>query len=279
MKTKHLILLMLLFMFMSAVAFTSCSDDEANDNSLPINYDKYSEIYEDLMNTSWVLTDAKDEMGNRYKSFNDYEGESVTFSSENNGSLLKLYSSLFPEGDSGSWYIEEDGTLFFSSIGDNPNFSDIGGFSVVMGNGGEIVTLNNNMLVFRRYSEIYGSYSEHSYRSIPYIDYGGSSVDDPNTGPSTKEKPEIIFEDYTINTTSIIVYYRVTNQDKAKVKTVKGYYGTTSATKQIGGSIVGSRIEIKITGLNKGTTYYIKCSAIGSGGTTTTDTIRLTTLF
>lgn len=104
------------------------------------------------------------------------------------------------------------------------------------------------------------------------IGSGGSS-----SSTTTYEKPEIGLEDYTCYTTSIIVKYRIYNQDRAKVTSAKGYYGTSNASKSVSASVAGSLITIRITGLKKGTTYYIKCSATGKGGTTTSGTTKLIT--
>lgn len=104
----------------------------------------------------------------------------------------------------------------------------------------------------------------------------GSDIDTPG-GSVTYEKPEIGIEDYTCYATSITVKYRIYNQDKAKVTSAKGYYGTSSASKSVSASVAGSLITIRFSGLNKGTTYYVKCSATGKGGTTTSETTKLIT--
>lgn len=116
-------------------------------------------------------------------------------------------------------------------------------------------------------------------------DTGGSGSGNTGSGGSggsggsstTYEKPEIGLEDYTCYTTSITVKYRIYNQDKAKVTSAKGYYGTSSASISTSASVAGSLIIIRITGLKKGTTYYVKCSATGKGGTTTSDVTKLIT--
>lgn len=102
-------------------------------------------------------------------------------------------------------------------------------------------------------------------------DDGGSS--------SNYEKPNIAFDDYDAYTTSVKVQYRIYNKDKAKVSSAKIYYGTTSnPTSSVNASVSGVLITARITGLKKGTTYYVKCKATGKGGTTTTSTSRVQTL-
>lgn len=108
--------------------------------------------------------------------------------------------------------------------------------------------------------------------------------DDDNTGGgigglTTYEKPNIAFDDFDGYTTSVKVQYRIYNKDKAKVSSAKIYYGTTSnPTYSVNASVSGVLITARISGLKKGTTYYVKCRATGKGGTTTTSTSRVRTL-
>lgn len=106
---------------------------------------------------------------------------------------------------------------------------------------------------------------------------GNGSGSGSGSGSTTYEKPELVLENYDCNYTSIVLKYRILNQDKAKVTSAKGYYGTSSASKSVSATVGGSLITIKISGLKQGTTYYVKCSATGKGGTTTTGTTRLST--
>ena len=76
------------------------------------------------------------------------------------------------------------------------------------------------------------------------------------------------------------VVYRIYNKDEAKVTSAKVYYGTSSnPTKSVSATIAGVLITANISGLKKGTTYYVKCVATGKGGTTTTETIKVMTTY
>ena len=48
-------------------------------------------------------------------------------------------------------------------------------------------------------------------------------------------------------------------------------------TKSVTATVVGVLITANISGLKKGTTYYVKCVATGKGGTTTTGTTKVIT--
>lgn len=107
---------------------------------------------------------------------------------------------------------------------------------------------------------------------------GGSTGGGSNGGSTSYEKPDIAFNDFTAYQTKVKVVYKIYNKDKAKVTSAKVYYGTSSKpTKSVSGSIAGALITANITGLKKGTTYYVKCVATGKGGTTTTETTKVIT--
>jgi len=109
---------------------------------------------------------------------------------------------------------------------------------------------------------------------------GGSSSGSTGGGGSTSyEKPDIALEDFTTYPTKIKVNYRIYNQDKAKVTSAKVYYGTSSPSKSISTTVAGTLITTYISGLKKGTTYYVKCIATGKGGSTTSETTRIITDF
>ena len=58
----------------------------------------------------------------------------------------------------------------------------------------------------------------------------------------------------------------------------KVYYGTSSnPTKAVTATVSGILITANISGLKKGTAYYVKCVATGKGGTTTTGTTKVIT--
>ncbi len=102
----------------------------------------------------------------------------------------------------------------------------------------------------------------------------GGSTD----GSSSYEKPDIAFNDFTAYQTKLKVVYKIYNKDEAKVTSAKVYYGTSSnPTKSVTATVAGVLIIANISGLTKGTTYYVKCVATGKGGTTTTETTKVLT--
>lgn len=107
---------------------------------------------------------------------------------------------------------------------------------------------------------------------------GGSTGGGSTGGSSSYEKPDIAFNDFTAYQTKLKVVYKIYNKDEAKVTSAKVYYGTSSnPTKSVTATVTGVLITANISGLTKGTTYYVKCVATGKGGTTTTGTTKVIT--
>ena len=118
--------------------------------------------------------------------------------------------------------------------------------------------------------------SEDTYYYYTSINTDGDS--DPDNGSTSYEKPDIAFNDFTAYQTKLKVVYKIYNKDKAKVTSAKVYYGTSSnPTKSVSATVTGVLITANISGLKKGTTYYVKCVATGKGGTTTTGTTKVIT--
>lgn len=108
---------------------------------------------------------------------------------------------------------------------------------------------------------------------------GDDNTGGGSTGGSTSyEKPDIGFNDFTAYQTKLKVVYKIYNKDEAKVTSAKVYYGTSSnPSKSVSATVAGVLITANISGLKKGTTYYVKCVATGKGGTTTTGTTKVIT--
>ena len=126
-----------------------------------------------------------------------------------------------------------------------------------------------------------------SVRAVTDSDWDGytgkedNNTSGGNTGGSTSyEKPDIGFYDFTAYQTKLKVVYKIYNKNEAKVTSAKVYYGTSpNPTKSVSASVAGVLITANISGLKKGTTYYVKCVATGKGGTTTTETTKVITNF
>lgn len=133
---------------------------------------------------------------------------------------------------------------------------------------------DNKRYVFYSFGQKPSSGSNNDDGNSNGGDTGGGS-----TGGSTSyEKPDIGFSDFTAYQTKLKVVYKIYNKDKAKVTSAKVYYGTSSnPTKYVSASVAGVLITANISGLKKGTTYYVKCVATGKGGTTTTGTTKVIT--
>ena len=111
-------------------------------------------------------------------------------------------------------------------------------------------------------------------------DYSEDTEDNGgNNGNYEYERPDIAYYDYTATIKSLTVIFKIYNNDKARVSSAKGYYGKSSASTLTNASVSGELIYVRLSGLTNGTTYSVKCSATGPGGTSTSDVAKVTTLY
>ena len=263
----------------------------------PRNYQQFKNWYETLKNTSWKLESSKrywnsgkiDDNTIPPSSADSYDRAlytkhlatimtlSSTFTSEKCLDY-ELYKSTIP--GRGSWWINEDGELaildsFYNGNPGNISGSEYGLLTRFFPSIGKIEECTSDRLVLiNRYDSSYDKYVfKRVYGYTPGNNNGGNN----NGNSSGYETPEIGLEDYTCTTSSITVKYRIYNQSEAQVTSAKGYYGTSSPTKSVSATVSGSLITMRFTSLSKGTTYYIKCTATGKGGSTTSETVKLMT--
>ena len=255
--------------------FTSCSGgDENNEENIDSpNQDKTEirhnvSIENQLKNTSWKQ--YKRISGGRTLT-NMERALSFTSTPIEYGSYGTCYRLKSENKYSGIWCVLEDGSLWINSYKSDYDAKGIGenmaGYGV-----GKLQMLKNttNELIYCM------KLSSDNYYYYTSINTEGDS--DSGNGSSSYEKPDIAFNDFTAYQTKLKVVYKIYNKDKAKVTSAKVYYGTSSKpTRSVSGSIAGALITANITGLKKGTTYYVKCVATGKGGTTTTETTKVIT--
>ena len=276
MKPNKLAMLLMSFAIAAMpLMLTSCSsgDDSDEENIDSSNQDK-TEIHHNvsienqLKNTSWKQ--YKRISGGRTLT-NMERALSFTSTPIEFGNYGTCYRLKSGNKYSGIWCVLEDGSLWINSYKSDYDAKGIGenmaGYGV-----GKLQMLKNttNELIYCM------KLSSDNYYYYTSITTEGDS--DSGNGSSSYEKPDIAFNDFTAYQTKLKVVYKIYNKDKAKVTSAKVYYGTSSKpTRSVSGSIAGALITANITGLKKGTTYYVKCVATGKGGTTTTETTKVIT--
>lgn len=277
-------------MLLSVVLLASCGsnepESEATGNDLPENYEKYQSWYDTLFDTSWKLESSKwyyasgeitDHMSDSYRYYK-YQPLILTLSSTLSSSYNLLYISALP--GEGRWSISNDGELILLSsyhfgYHDQISLTEQAEVTNFFPAGGKITFCSSTKL------ELESSYDDGStFKCVFSRVYGYTPDDDGgNGGHNNYERPDIGLEDYTCATTSITLKYRIYNQEEAQVTSATGYYGTSSPSRSVSATVAGSLITIRISSLSKGTTYYVKCTAKGKGGSTTSETTRLSTLY
>lgn len=276
MKPNKLAMLLMSFAIAAMpLMLTSCSsgDDSDEENIDSSNQDK-TEIHHNvsienqLKNTSWKQ--YKRISGGRTLT-NMERALSFTSTPIEFGNYGTCYRLKSGNKYSGIWCVLEDGSLWINTYKSDydakGNGENMAGYGVAKL---QILKNSTNELVYCM------KLSSDTYYYYTSINTEGDS--DSGNGSSSYEKPDIAFNDFTAYQTKLKVVYKIYNKDKAKVTSAKVYYGTSSKpTKSVSGSIAGTLITANITGLKKGTTYYVKCVATGKGGTTTTETTKVIT--
>lgn len=287
--------LLLLFV---ALAFASCHDE-------PNPYDDY---FNRLSNTTWRLDQIENHSGYPLPELNQFIGQTFSFSNveypynnEKNyacyrGKHYILYSSyknaVLTWNLNGAWDLNN--SLLFPEECPNLTYEQRNLAYNYFPNG-NIEYFDSNKLIL--YNDIMNYKYICSYVSnfTPPVN-SGSEFSRPNNNNNNNdndddkedngndsghqpsyELPEIGLEDYTAYSTRITLKYRIYNQDEAKVTSAKGYYGTSSPSSSVNGNVAGSLITIHISGLKKNTTYYVKCTANGKGGSASSSTTKIIT--
>ena len=265
-----------LFIFFSFFTFSllSCSSGEENE-------DEYENIVEDaalekkFLGTSWKFVKQIIVRDGQKVDYNSAELNTiVTFTDEiygtYNGATMTAANSVYLNNTKAGWWYFSNGQLrvqFNMGAHDNGYWSQVFCF----------FNYNKYLIEHSSSSIIYGDKEGNEWHfkscSSPVLDNSES------TSGSSYEKPDIDYYDYTAYPTKMKVVYKIHNRDKAKVTSAKIYYGTSSKpTKYVTATVSGVLITATITGLKKDTKYFVKCSAKGKGGTTTTGTTRLGTI-
>ena len=276
-----------MLMLLSAVIVVSCGSNDDKDSVSPVSIDTHVESLSSvLFGTSWQ----------HYKSILDNGlvksacGITITFSSKlhdnpssRNGHQTYTVgvNGFYDEKQASWWYIDDTDGFYchFSQILYAMGYTafEVGGITALIPLCGsaQIYKQTSSELVIK-HSTSYGDTMIY-FKRVEDPSNSGDSSDDSGSS-STTEKPDIGFYDFTATKTSLKVQYQIYNKAEAGVTSAKIYYGTSSnPTSSKTATVSGTMITSTISGLKAGTTYYVKCSATGKGGTTTTSTTKCIT--
>ena len=263
---ETIFILLCVFFTLSSCSNSSSDEDAQEETKLQHNVS----IENQLKNTCWKQYKCITEDGRTLT--NMQRILSFTSTPIDFGTYGTCYRTKSGDKYCGIWFVQEDGTLrMYTFYSDFDAFGN-GKNSIGYGVGKlQILKRTTNELVYRM------GLSEETY----YYYYTSTNTGGDNSsggGSTSYEKPDIGFNNFTAYQTKLKVVYKIYNKDEAKVTSAKVYYGTSSnPTKSVSATVAGVLITANISGLKKGTTYYVKCVATGKGGTTTTGTTKIIT--
>ena len=279
---KHCLLyLIILFPFVACSTPESEkveSGSEAKNSDL-VSSSRRKELIEKLKGTTWrqisnVTLYKPSGEENRVAVVSEPITFSATKFSNELGSFPEYRYRLYVGTDFiGYWTVTDKYELFTRA--EMLSDEGIGWYISKIGFSNNVDFVGNTMICTK--SSDYGDFSSFNTKKYTRID--SNSGTDTNNNGSSYEVPEVGFYDYTSTKTSLNVQYKIYNADAAKVQSAKIYYGKNSATTSVTATVSGVLITARITGLTAGTTYYVKCSATGLGGTTATSETRCITSY
>lgn len=270
-KLNLSVLLKAIFLVIAAFTFSSCGED---DDEVSLN---------DIIG-KWHIASSSDKLiffpDNTGLWIHGSENKVFTWRGSEASNAFDVWQK-FPNNKT-EWY------LGFSKKECTENTLN-GFYETYTNNEGYINGKRNSIIKLIRHTDgcAYGDYTNNSDWSNDDDNNDNDGSSDGNSGssgdsgesPENKaETPEIGYYDSTPYTTKLKVMFKIYNQDRAKVNRVKGYYGTTSATKSASATLSGQMITLNISGLKKGTNYVVKVTASGPGGTASEST-TLSTLY
>ncbi len=275
---KYLFKILPFMMVMAYCAnFSSCSKDDGESLASQTENYEANAWEQKLFNTGWLFVKAD---------YYSTDGQKILTRTDAHLPLFFSSRKSYTDGKFDGSYLLYDG-----------NNNEIGYWSVSEGDG-VLNMLPTKKINYGNYSSFVLMYPSWSYIEIlteyemKLKDKTGNGVyyftrnsQNPNdevgggdNGDKTGEAPQIGFYDFSATQTSIKVRYEIFNRDAANISSARIYYGTSpNPTKSVSASVAGNYITATISGLSKGTEYYVKCRATGSGGSTTTDAVKCIT--
>ena len=134
---------------------TTTSGDDSNQPSpnedKPANYDKYSQLYNQLAGTSWKILSSTNNGKSNIKNGESYLTNNIlTFANTRvpgDSGLMLIRVNGIDEG--GFWKIDENGALYFCAIFLRNNFdsTEVGALSRIWGIGGTISSLTSDRMI------------------------------------------------------------------------------------------------------------------------------------
>ena len=272
------------FLFAVVLVAVSCSNNEiqspqeesnnsqgTNEENVVAESDYVKSMRQKLIGTTWILTQSK-----KGSTVHPHHA-TIYFKSSDRIEYSNVYSDYdepcphIINGES-KWWFNKDEKLCMSSslLVDNTSYYNSDGPLSDATISGELLAICAGQFDIEYITDTEMKLSDDTF---------GTKVFKKGTSNSTSGGygESFDFTDFTADsyTTSVIVYFYTSQA--ANSATV--YYGKSSPTTSVSTSIANKRIQAKISGLTRGTKYYVKCVAKNANGTITSETFPITTLY
>ena len=249
----------------------ACSKNEESEEFKQTDNTADLELTQKLSGTSWKpITNKNIETGEQW----DYSDTNliITFAPDHKAYLL----NLFPEEDIeayGTWFISSGAVTWYprtsNGAGNGTSLSsriltwlDADRSAGIMGHLA-IKSISSSFLITETL-DLSQAYETH-YTKVAYTE---GSNGNSGSGGSTSDN-SMYFTNFTWTATQTSVTVKFYTNERATSATIK--YGENSASSSKSATITNKEISTTITGLKKGTKYFVKCIARNSTGSVTSE--------
>ena len=169
----------------------------------------------------------------------------------------------------GTWKVE-NGEIKWHITGNNSGESDahfVSQFAADLGAGAmTIATLTDSKMRLVYKKDGFGSIDEDK----SWYEYTRVSYQEPSgTGGGGSSTESLYFTNFNYTATQTSVTVKFYTNERASSASIK--YGEYSASSSTSAAITNKEISATISGLKRGTKYYVKCTARNSNGSVTSD--------
>ena len=249
---------------MLSISVVSCGDDDDEDDGYGSgsqienngNSSTMDAIYENqLSGTSWKQSSCAIYYSDGSVG-TDVSNAIVTFANNHIWYIIGING----KNGWGTWKVE-NGKIKWETTGNNAGYSNVSFRVIVVAN-----HFGPNTIASLTDSKMRLVYPDDGW----WVEYTRVSYQEPSdTGGGGSSSESLYFTNFNYTATQTSVTVKFYTNERASSATIK--YGEYSASSSASATITNKEISATISGLKKGTKYYVKCTARNSSGSVTSD--------